>query len=1155
MNNLKGYIPPCSRDISVYSPDWGKRIHSDPLFRNFLTQINEDIPPYSALSAPYRWMREESFRDICESENLNIRGPENIEKTSGWVYEPDRQKQLLDHFWSKIKEGEGKSLIFYYVNQGNPIDESLMRLIVGIGRIKKVGPQLFFGGTDKSGQQYPIWTRTVTQDFPAQGIRLPYQEYLEIGKDPKTISCSVPKAHLLRFSYVAEHVTDDIAISILDRFIQSVQRVKEDGFISGDWDRHLGWLNDRLDELWINRGPYPGIGSVLQYLGFPQGAIFQKTIILDCIRNNKNPLEYILSILDGNIQPPQQYIEAFKHAKISWRAFGKKPVRQELLKLLTKFELTTEQIKRISDPEERISSGIIADETDLISNPYIISELDLGSSISQPILIDTIDHGMVPEGNSALFIPKNEFLQKEDERRIRGVGVAALNLAAENGDTVCSIDELLSSIRAYFPENRSCRPDPDLFYSNLDFYRERLWLDENIQPPLVALGHLRILEKGIADTLKARLKRQDHNLNEKIDWKSALHAEFGQPRTERERLVQLDEVNALQILYSKRVSILTGSAGTGKTSVIKVFLNEIEKVKGKEGVILLAPTGKARVRLSTSTKRKAYTIHQFLHKYKWFIPDIFVLKREGGDQTYAPTIIIDECSMVPVDLLGTLFKAIKMDLVTRLIFVGDPNQLPPIGPGRPFVDVIAWLQLNYPDCIAMLNTSMRVSDEDKNLSGESTALSFAESYRSSTVNPGDDELLSLVAQQKVSGDIEVHFWNNPEQLTGILYERLEALVGVIPNDYLSFNKSLGIENNPRLQENWKDAEKWQILSPIHAHAYGTEVMNREIQRKFKIGLINQAQNAWSKYPKPFGDQQIVYTDKVIQTINQKIIAWPRDVGALNYVANGEIGIVTTASKNDIGDYLQVGYSTQEKVTYRYSRKIVEENLELAYALTVHKSQGSDFDYVFLIIPYENPILSRELIYTGLTRFRKKLILLIQNDISTLRDLRKPERSDTYKRNTFLFNISIRPQESGRLYPETLIHRTSTGIAVRSKSEVIVADIFTRLGLTYLYEEPLVNPHNTVDFRLPDFTIGFQGDIYFWEHLGMLNLPTYFESWMKKKRWYEDVLGIPVLTEEELQTQKIQPGESPIVITSRDGEDGSIDAQTIEQRVRKFILLE
>jgi hypothetical protein len=174
LSKLDGWLPPCSRDASAYSPYHLRIPHRDPLKRSFLKPVVEELPPYTVLPAPYRWLREEYLQDVCEAEEMIIRGPNRPEKTAGWVQEPDRQRILLERFWGKVKQEEKKGLIFYYANNGNPVDENAARLIVGVGRIEQVGDQLFFGGKDSNGELYPLWTRAVTQDYPSQGFRLPY---------------------------------------------------------------------------------------------------------------------------------------------------------------------------------------------------------------------------------------------------------------------------------------------------------------------------------------------------------------------------------------------------------------------------------------------------------------------------------------------------------------------------------------------------------------------------------------------------------------------------------------------------------------------------------------------------------------------------------------------------------------------------------------------------------------------------------------------------------------------------------------------------------------------------------------------------------------------------------------------------------------------
>ncbi len=237
------------------------------------------------------------------------------------------------------------------------------------------------------------------------------------------------------------------------------------------------------------------------------------------------------------------------------------------------------------------------------------------------------------------------------------------------------------------------------------------------------------------------------------------------------------------------------------------------------------------------------------------------------------------------------------------------------------------------------------------------------------------------------------------------------------------------------------------------------------------------------------------------------------------------------------DSIKVQFSTQPASGYYYPRPEVDGQLELAYALTVHKSQGSDFDIVFLVLPKNASTLSRELLYTGLTRFRKKMVLLIERDTAVLERLRNPQCSDTLLRNTNLFVLAVRPESVDRYFAEHLIHRTRKGVMVRSKSEVIVADILTSLGISYEYEQKLTSRDDPTDFRLPDFTVSYEGDIFYWEHLGMLSVPSYREQWERKRQWYED------------------NGYLGRVITSEDGPDGSIDAAEIELIARTKVLLE
>jgi len=1128
--NTLTWQPPCCRDPGAFSQHAFTITHHDPIgFRN-LPSVQEEIPPYSLCPSPYRWMREENFRDICDIEGLSIEGPEDSKKTSGWIYEPERQSALLRTFWGKLECDS--SLIFFYCNHGNPLDDEIKRLIVGVGRITNVGPQMYFGQGEDNRIEQPVWCRCITHDYERQGVRLPYHEYIRGGHDASNILCAAPDDASGAFSFVSEHVSDDLAVGVLERMLQSLQRVKDEKKIDGDWDVQLQWLNDALAEVWTNRGAYPGIGSVLQHLGCQSGTAFQRQVLTPMANAGENPWSYAVGVLEGRRTcDDPRYQHGMKLAADRWKAYSQP--RRDLLSLLTRFELTPQQVQRVANPQERADAGIAAKEEDLLANPYLICELDQGGKKSLAISLDAIDRGMRPEGAAGRFISETETCLQDDPRRIRAVALAVLNEAADQGDTLLPVGETLTRVQEHFSESRACRPDPDLVPSQADFYGELIDYQVDADRPTMAIKNLSEVESEVRSRMKRMVQRKNDPPRPDWSWESLLASEFGEGGTdlppEVEARAQSEKAEALAKLYNSRLSVLTGRAGTGKTSVLKVFLKGLEELEGRQSLLLLAPTGKARVRLMDRTKtsdgktRDAFTIHQFLMRHGWLNSDTFKLRYHGGEQRGTATVIIDEASMIPMDLLGVLMRALDLNKVSRLIFVGDPNQLPPIGPGRPFVDIIAWLEADEArrECLAKL--TQRARHEDHN----SMALQLADAYLRDDPQPDDDALISQVARGDVGGDLEVHFWNDISQLERILATRMRALLEIDDADgsYASLNKSLGVVENERPEAT--HAERWQILSPVRNHEHGTIELNRKVQAKFRGGLLKG-----TKFKKPFGEERIVWTDKVMQTFNRPIKGWPQNTG-MDYVANGEIGLVTYTKET----YLDVQFSTQSDVSYRYFRNEVDLNLELAYALTVHKSQGSDFDIVFFIVPSAAATLSRELLYTGLTRFRKKMVLLVQRDTKVLEALRNPEASATLLRNSNLFEFAVRPEGATGYFPSHLIHRTAKGVLVRSKSEVIVADTLTRLGISYDYEQRLESRDNPQDFRLPDFTVSFEGDTYYWEHLGMLSIPSYNEQWERKQAWYE------------------ANGYSSRLITSEDQPDGSISSREIEQLARKHILME
>ena len=186
--------------------------------------------------------------------------------------------------------------------------------------------------------------------------------------------------------------------------------------------------------------------------------------------------------------------------------------------------------------------------------------------------------------------------------------------------------------------------------------------------------------------------------------------------------------------------------------------------------------------------------------------------------------------------------------------------------------------------------------------------------------------------------------------------------------------------------------------------------------------------------------------------------------------------------------------------------------------TDSKAQGSEFDRVYFVVPKEKTaLLSPELFYTGITRATRHCTVFVQEDISPLLRMLRPESSHLVGINSSLFSFSPVPdgfeliRREGYL-EEGKIHRTLAEIMVRSKSEVIIANMLFERDIPFLYEKALYAPDGS--FYLPDFTIQWRGEQYFWEHLGLLRQEEYRRHWETKKAWYEKYFpGRLVITEE------------------------------------------
>jgi len=474
----------------------------------------------------------------------------------------------------------------------------------------------------------------------------------------------------------------------------------------------------------------------------------------------------------------------------------------------------------------------------------------------------------------------------------------------------------------------------------------------------------------------------------------------------------------------------------------------------------------------------------------------------------------------------------------RIIFVGDPNQLPPIGSGKPFYELVQKLRSedNQPH-YANLLVSNRQKQNDSNKPRLDVA--FSKLFTEDMAAQVSDDIFELMAQD--TENIDIIRCDDVSVLPQTISDILKKEAGII--DVESFDSSLG----GRIVDGWmnfndiKSIDNWQILTPYrNKEAAGSLAINRNIQLQYrpKEYLNGLFKRASTKHP--LGTNAIGYGEKVINIKNQykKGYSLIEKQKVDGYVANGEIGIVNKISNTK--KYHCVVYSSQDELSYCYSSNISEESpLELAYALTTHKAQGSGFKMtIFILMEPErgiDPFVVRELLYTALTRQSEKVCIIYNKEAAELKKYINPEYSDIAHRKTNLFIQPVFRELKSGWYDSYLIHTTLQGKRVRSKSEVIVADALYRAGINYAYEKLLVFPDG--EKLLPDFTITkSNGEILYWEHLGMLGDYGYRKDWERKKQIYAD---------HEITI------ENGLLITSQDDLSGAINSQEIQMIIDRI----
>ena len=1133
-------------------------------------------PPYSASAVPFSWMLREAMEDHGEKHALDVqdkREPDLGFKTQ-WIQDHLNQKALLNCFAGHLKTQQ--SLCFFYAKQVPFVeDANARRIIIGVGRVLHIAPPQEYAYTTKNlnGKlRSMLWElmvqHSIRPDFK-DGFLLPYHAAMskaatDSSYDPAEIAAFAPADRVLEFSHASQLVTHDGAIASLLACAESLHQAK--GVLSGPWERSLGWIDLRLGELWKVRGPCPGLGAALSAFGLELGT-FVAQALAEKVGENNDPWPLVSQMFADPAKhlPEQLAKNVGKTLATKWSRLPDE--RRALLKLVSRFEITAAQATKVYVQEERSKEGIDSSDADLLSNPYLLYEATRLKADS--ISVWTVDRGAFPDE----VIRKNHPLPEPtaldggtDARRVRALSVSTLEQAAESGNTLQPQDQVVLAIRGLVLQPR-CEVDGDLIQVAKDQFDGII--DEvkmTNGAPALQLTRLAAMGQIIRTAIEKRIKGKRLAVN--ADWRKLLDAQLkaqGAGETdELEESARAEKTSALKEIAESRLSVLIGPAGTGKTTMLSVLCAHPEIAAG--GVLLLAPTGKARVRMQQSTKDlklAGYTIAQFLspHRYnsatgRYQLSD---MSTEVGERT----VVIDEASMLTEEMLAALLQALKV--VHRLILIGDPRQLPPIGAGRPFVDIISRLT---PKDVAErfprvgpgyteLTIRRRQAGEDRE------DLRLAQWFSGSVIAPGEDDIFDNIIRIGESKHVRFVQWESADDLRSrvvqVLVDELH-LQGA--DDVAGFDATLGATpwNDMRFF-NFGAAEKaegWQILSPVRSTAHGVPYLNRLIHKQFRQSMIDSSRKeGWQrKFPKPMGAEEIVYGDKVINLVNTDPSLWwnkhrrvyPAKEHA--YIANGEIGMAIgyfwRRGKPDFRWKLEVEFASQPSFKYDFTgRDFGEEGnpvLELAYALTVHKSQGSEFGTVIFVLPNPCRLLTRELLYTALTRQKDRVVILHQGPRADLRKYSSDDHSEIARRLTNLFLLPSPVQFNGRFFEEHLIHRTARNEMVRSKSEVIIADHLSNKGVEYGYEQPL-----TIDgvTKYPDFTIedAESGQTFYWEHCGMLHVPAYRRRWEEKLSWYKKHGILP---------QEEGGGVAGTLVITRDEANGSIDSSRITKVIAALL---
>ncbi|XZK29444.1 SF1B family DNA helicase RecD2 [Clostridium perfringens] len=382
--------------------------------------------------------------------------------------------------------------------------------------------------------------------------------------------------------------------------------------------------------------------------------------------------------------------------------------------------------------------------------------------------------------------------------------------------------------------------------------------------------------------------------------------------------------DAIISAFQNGIEIITGGPGTGKTTIIKCIIEIFETCGLK--VLLGAPTGRAAKRMSESTGKEATTIHRMLDMGVFEKEESVFVTNAEEHSLEADVVIIDEASMIDITLMNALLKSIKVG--TRLIIVGDVDQLPSVGAGNVLNDFIE--------------------------SGFTKVVRLKEIFRQ-----GKESMIVVNAHKINKGEMP----KLNEKGTDFFFIRNDIQEGILNTIIDLINTRL-----PKFNSNWDKLKSIQVLVPMKKGVLGVTNLNEKIQN-----VLNP--KAPYKKEKEFRSMIFREGDKVMQIKNNYSLKWTRIAGKGEHegsgVFNGDMGFIENIDLE--GKKLSIIFDDERRVIYDF---MYLDELDLAYAITIHKSQGSEFSVVIIPAYMGAPLLmNRNLLYTGITRAKEMVVVV------------------------------------------------------------------------------------------------------------------------------------------------------------------------------------